>query len=401
VLLLLAMLALGQARRERPVRWAALAGLALTLAAGLRYEAWMLLPFLALLLWPDRRAMLAFGAVALLWPVAAMAGNLAVYGDPLHGITWASQHELQAMGRAALPLDERLERVGRFGEALVAGLTPALALVVAVGAACCLWQRRRSALWLVPAAGLGLLLSAAVLRGSLVPKVNYTETLALFLIPFAAAVPDLPALRRRGAAFALGAALAAVMAFLLVVGTLREVPGMRARSVVVAEVEAESPVPMFDGQAALLPLLETIRPVLAEAPDRGYVQGFIGFVARGYLALETLVHPDRIFSLPRQADGAGPSEPAAGSDRPLRVREMPLIGNAPPGLEDFLRRHPEGVVVIGEPARAEEKARLEGLGVELSELRRVSVPLPEELREDGEGDEARFDVVAYCYRADG
>ena len=47
----------------------------------------MLLPFLALVLWPNRRAMALFVAVGLVWPGLAMASNLAVYGDPLHGFT--------------------------------------------------------------------------------------------------------------------------------------------------------------------------------------------------------------------------------------------------------------------------------------------------------------------------
>ena len=68
LLVLLAMLALSRARGERPVLWAALGGLALTLAGGFRYEPWMLTPFLAAILWPQRRAMLTFLATASIWP---------------------------------------------------------------------------------------------------------------------------------------------------------------------------------------------------------------------------------------------------------------------------------------------------------------------------------------------
>jgi len=409
VLILAAMLALSQARRARSVPWAAAAGLALTLAAGLRYEAWLLTPFLAVLLWPRWPAVAVFVAAALVWPAIAMASNFAVYGDPLYGVTFASQHELHRMGTAAMSLPERLDRVGKFATALVSGLTPMLALVAAAGTALCLWERRRSALWLIPPSCLAALLFLAVLRGSLVPKMNYTETLALFILPFTAAALDLPALRRRGSAatLALCTALFASMAFLLVVGTLRRMPAVRERSVIVDKVSAESPVPTFKGQTELADLLATVRPVLAESPERGFVQDFIGFVPRGYLALSTLVHPDRIYSLPQDLGAADRAEQEPRSTLPLRARTMPLIGNEPPALEDFLRRYREGVLVIGSASRAaawlglseaDGTAGFRGLDLRVEELGRVSVPMPDELRPGGAKQGERLEVIAYRYR---
>ena len=406
VLILVAMLALSHARTARPLLWAALAGLAVTLGAGLRYEAWMLIPFLAVLLWPRWRAMALFVMLALLWPAVAMASNFLVYGDPLYGVTWASRHELVGMGTGALSLAERLDRVGTFAVAFVQGLTVPLALLVGAGVGLCVHERRRATIWLIPGLGLAALLSAAVLRGSLVPKMNYTETLALFAVPFVAAALDLPPLRRRGRAgiAALAALLLAAMSFLLVVGTLRRFPELRERSVIVSKVKAESPVPIFKGQTEFTGLLASIRPVLAGSPEHGLVQDFIGFVPRGHLGLNAHVHPDRIFSF-RQEPACTGREPRG--ELPLELRQMPLIGNDPPALEDFLQRYREGVLVLGTGLPAEawlgldgerDKARFQGLDLRLEKLGRITMPMPDELRPGGALDGERLEVVAYRYR---
>jgi hypothetical protein len=403
VLLVLAMLALSKVRERHALPWAALAGAALTLAGGLRYEAWMLMPFLALVLWPDRRAMALFVAVGLVWPVLAMASNLAVYGDPLHGFTWASHHELVRMGKGALPLTERLGLGLKFALHLVAGLTPGLALLAMAGAALCVVQRRRAAAWLIPVGGLTVLLCVATVRGSLVPKLNYTETLGLFLIPYVAAVASAAPVRRAGRAGmpALGVALLGSMALLLVVGTLRDLPGMRTRSALVARVPAVSPVPMFQGQAELGSLLPPIRHALASGPGRGYVSNFLGFVPTGYLALGTRAHPDRIFLMV-----AATGDQAIGEGLPLRRRPIPLIGNLASRLEEFLEQYPEGVVVLRQGSPLAEqlgagsgRAAPQFRDLQLAELARVSVPAPAEPRHRSDGpDDTTMEVVAYRYR---
>src|SRR6266540_2099251 len=101
--LLLAMIGLARARGEAGAwRHAAAGGIALTLASMLRYEAWMLLPLLALPLRRRPRLMLIFAACALAHPVLWTIGNWLHSGDPFYGFTAAARWELESMGRGRL-----------------------------------------------------------------------------------------------------------------------------------------------------------------------------------------------------------------------------------------------------------------------------------------------------------
>jgi 4-amino-4-deoxy-L-arabinose transferase-like glycosyltransferase len=83
-------------------RWV-LAGLALTLACATRYDVWMLIPVLAIVLALRRRYVAAgtFAAVALVFPIVWMIGNSRMHGDaqyPAHYInafhrTWFAENE--------------------------------------------------------------------------------------------------------------------------------------------------------------------------------------------------------------------------------------------------------------------------------------------------------------------
>lgn len=406
ICVLLAMLALSRARAERSVAWAALAGLALTLGGGFRYEPWMLTPFLAAILWPERRLMAAFLVTALIWPAIAGLSNLIVYHDPLWGITFASQHELVGMGTSALSLTARLTRGLTFLMAIVNGLSPLLTILVLVGIATCLRARHAALRWLIPVGGLLALLLAAVLRGSLVPKINYTETPILFLLPFAAMAltPERRTRLGRPTTLAITAVVLAGMASLLVIGTLRRFPEIREHNLIVGKIPAVTPVPIVRGQDQMILLGEAIGTEIGQAPQAGFVIDFLGFVPHGIISLASGIHPDRVYTLQRVPD----APPETRLDQPLRYREMPFIGNDPPDIASFLAHYPEGIIALSPdlPTRtawlglevADGHTYLRRLGLELTELHRVNVPMPDEMRPGGTKSTDRMDIVAYRYR---
>jgi 4-amino-4-deoxy-L-arabinose transferase-like glycosyltransferase len=404
LLLALALLALSRAR-EPSADWrhAAAAGLALTVAAMLRYEAWMLTPFLGLVLWPRRRLVAAFVAAAALWPVASMAANYVHYGDPFLGLGAGSAYELQAMGKAQLSLARRAGLPLRLVANLVAGMTPVLALLVALGALSCLVRRARQAVWLVPPAGLLVLLLVATARGAVVPKPHYTETIGLLLVPYLAAFLRSPPVRRLPAA-GVHAALFGSMALLLVIGTLRDVPGVRERSRLVRAVPALGPAPTFAGRDALDRLLPVVRADTAGEGD-GLVSDFLGYGATGYLALRSRLYPDRVWLAP-VAPEADLDMLAPGDRRPSRARVQPLLGDDPAALDEFLLRHPSGVLVLQPGSRlsarlgdrAPDRASAGGVDLALAELARVPWPLPPDRRLRAEGVPATAPGEAVVFR---
>jgi 4-amino-4-deoxy-L-arabinose transferase-like glycosyltransferase len=142
IFLLAAMLLVAIARSERGrANHAAGAGLALTLAAMLRYEAWMLIPLLGVLLWQKPRLMILFGVVAMIHPVIWMAGNWAATGDPLYSVTWAADWNLEAMGRVDLSVRELLLRGARYPITTLRGMNMLVGLLAVAGALIALIRR--------------------------------------------------------------------------------------------------------------------------------------------------------------------------------------------------------------------------------------------------------------------
>ena len=398
--LALALLALSRAR-EPSADWrhAAVAGLALTLAAMLRYEGWMLIPFLGLVLWPRLRLVGVFVTVSALWPVVSLAASYVHYGDALAGIHAVSSYELGAMGKAQLPLARRAAHVAKLGVNLAAGMTPVLALFAGLGALSCLVRRSKQAAWLIPSAGLFLVLLAAAARGSINPKSHYTETFGLLLIPFLAAFLGSPPVRRLPAA-GIYAALFGSMTFLLVIGTLRDIPGMRQHSALVRAIPALGPVPTFVGRD----VLDRVMPAVRDGD--GLVSDFLGYGATGYLALRSRRRPAQVWLAP-VAPNVDLDGRASEGQRSLRARPQPLAGSDYPELDEFLLHHRSGILVLQPGSRfsawlnyrAPDRASARGVGLALAELARAPWPLPSDarLRAEGVPAEAAGDAVVLRY----
>lgn len=405
--LALTLLALSKAH-DASATWvhAAVAGAAATLTTMLRVEGCLLLPFLALTLWGRWRLAAVFVAVAMIGPLASMVANIAHYGDPLHQINAAAGYELEAMGKEHLPLAQRLLRPMSLAVGMVAGMTPVLALLAGLGALYSLARLQRQAVWLIPLVGLTLLMFAAAVRGSLVIKPIYTETQGLLLIPFLAAFLLSPPVRRLGApaAAAIHAVLFGSMAFLLVIGTLRDIPGMRERSRFIAAIPALGPVPTLPDREVLDRLLPAIRA--QDGPgEPGLVVDYLGNPHTFYLGLHSLFHPSRIFLAPValvvDLDARLPPR-----ERPLRERWQPLRDSDLPDLDDFLRLHRTGVLVLQPGSRLaawmdyrQGRASVRGVPLMLEEFARIPWPLPSDvrLRAPGVPADATGEAIAFRY----
>jgi hypothetical protein len=167
---------------------AVLAGLSMTLACMLRYEGWLLLPFLTLPLIPRWKQIAAFLIPAMIHPLIWMTGNAVVNGNPFYSFAWSSNFEREVMGhRDVASLTLAAQKIWQLVMVTEKGLTFPLSLLAALGIAWCLWRRRLQALWLIPPLGLFLLLAVAGARGSLWFKPAYTITFGAMIIPFIAA----------------------------------------------------------------------------------------------------------------------------------------------------------------------------------------------------------------------
>lgn len=407
--LCLALTLLGLSRaRDVSATWAhaAAAGVAATLTTMLRVEGWLLLPFLALTLWGRWRLATVFVAVAMIGPLVTMVANTAHYDDPLHQLNAAAGYELEAMAKEDIPLAQRLLRPIGLVVGLIAGMTPVLALLAGLGALFSLVRVQRQAVWLIPLGGLSLLLFAAAIRGSLVLKPIYTETLGLLLIPFLAAFLVSPPVRRLGTPATAGihGILFGSMAFLLVIGTLRDIPGMRERSRLIAAIPALGPVPTLPDREVLDRLLAAIRA--QDGPgEPGLVIDYLGNPHSFYLGLHSLFHPSQIFIAPvtlvADLDARLPPR-----ERPLRERWQPLRDSDLPDLDDFLRLHRTGVVVLQPGSRLaawmdyrQGRASVRGVPLVLEELARIPWPLPGDarLRAPGVADDAPGEAIAFRY----
>ena len=353
--LLLAMAGVARARRsDGSWRHAAAAGLALTGASMLRYEGWMLIPLIAVLLRHRPRLLLAFCGCAAIHPIGWMIGNAAHYGDPFYSISYASRWELETMGRQAIARTALIRKAAAYPLVILSGMTAPLAAIAVAGAACAAATRHPARGWLVPLCGLAGLWMLAVARGSLVPKLNYTETAGTLLFPFAAVIYEYVGVRRRApAAFAgLAVGLAGITALLSCRACLDRVG--------LGFLAGVPPVPSIENQAIALQL----PPLLTEAIEQdspALVSDHYGWGAPRYVALLTRLPRHRMFLAP-----GAPGQQLNGDS-----------------LAQFLTTNPRGVLIAMSGSRfstalgispAAESAQFRGVRIGLEPLRTLPWP---------------------------
>ncbi len=276
-------------RADGEMRHAVFAGLAITLASMLRYEAWILMPFLALLLisHPGRAA--AFLATAMIHPVIWMIGSYLEFGNLLFSITTTSSYVEDATAHAPeTQLVAGLGRVARLIAATGVEMTVPVALMVAVGVIESLRSKRAESAWLIPPMALFAVFAYFAFRSSLPTKNSYSTTFGLLLIPFAAlALQRLGIERwsRRGCMAGAGALLAAMCLFMS--GSLIErLPGGKSLS-------AEA-VPTVADEASVRQLQALLQEAALTPGRDALIADNFGPRSTVYVAWQTGLHPEAI-----------------------------------------------------------------------------------------------------------
>jgi hypothetical protein len=303
-------------------RHAAASGIALTLASMLRYEAWMLIPLLGLLVWRRPRLLLIFAACALVHPIFWTVGNWLHNGDPFYGFTFAARWELETMGRGRLGWASLLARAAAYPWSVLEGMSLPIGLVCLAGAALALGARHRTAVWLVPLAGLLGLWGFGVARGALVPKLNYTEIAGTLLFPFSALLYQRLGVQRWPLPrIGLAAITLPLVSLLFVCRPCLERVGL-------GRLAGPTPIPRIENQPIALGLAATLRDAL-RGEDMALISDHYGWGSTHYVALLTGLPRSRIF--------LAPGAPNQRLD--------------PDSLADFLRRHARGVLIARSGSR--------------------------------------------------
>lgn len=332
--LLLSALFLSLARRAAgsSLKYGAAAGVALTLAGMLRYEGWMLIPLLGVMLWRKPKVMLVFLAASMIHPLFWMIGNGIHHGDPLYPITWASNWELNMEG-VGERLDRRavLRRLVFYPGTTLIGMTPVVALLALAGAAIAVVRRKSCALWLIPCVGLMVLLVLPAARGSLAMKMKYTATLGTLFYPFAAvSLMSMGALmstpRRRWSVGILLALSSIAFSYPTALSATRWIPLREYHRL--PEIDA---IPRLSEPERTKELAAIVNEAF-ESENDGFISDFYGYHHSFYVALLTRRHPDRIFMAP------------GAPNQKLRTN----------ALEQRVAEHPRGVILLCEGSRFAE-----------------------------------------------
>ncbi len=176
--------------RDRSGQWwhALLGGLTMTLACMLRYEGWVLIPFMAAVLIRKPIALLLFAVMASLHPVLWMLGNQHHHGDMLYSVNAALDWQTHVEGiNVGLNYKRMLAR-GLFVPCILfLGMTPPISMLVAIGVVTAFVRRRWTLLvWLVPFGGLALAAIYKVVTGGMFRRPSYSIILGFLILPYAA-----------------------------------------------------------------------------------------------------------------------------------------------------------------------------------------------------------------------
>jgi 4-amino-4-deoxy-L-arabinose transferase-like glycosyltransferase len=181
------LLLLSYARCQTGKLWhVSLAGLMLSLAAALRYEAWVLIPFMGLVLWRKPKFMLCFWVVAMIVPGLWMLGSIVAHGDPFYSFHYQALDTAKNFAeRGGLSWRNRLVRLLFFPGVLFFGLSGIVFCLAIWGMGRSIRLRQPQAIWLIPCFGLLAVLLYKSLSGTMNLQPRYALVPGMFLLPFA------------------------------------------------------------------------------------------------------------------------------------------------------------------------------------------------------------------------
>jgi hypothetical protein len=191
-LVALALPFLSLARSREGKLWhGVMAGLCLTLAAALRYEAWLMVPLLGSVLWRRPKHLIYFVCTALLFPLFWLGGSALVQGDPLFSFHFQAIDTAKTLAeRGGMSPLKRIARGLFFPGILCFGMSVMIFILSLWGAGVTLWQRHRQSIWLISFLGLLALFSYKSISGSMNLQPRYILVMGMLFLPFATVALD-------------------------------------------------------------------------------------------------------------------------------------------------------------------------------------------------------------------
>jgi hypothetical protein len=326
---LLALYLLSLARKPAGKWWhAVFAGAAMTLAGMLRYDAWLLMPFLAVALWRRPAFAAGFLATAAIFPASWMYGNWRAHQNPFYFI---SREAMDMADREDADTTRRLWLALFYPGTIFLGLTPVVAALAATGALICLARNTARAIWLVPGIGLLTIFSLKSGEAHLPLKSRYTISIGALFLCYAAEAFKLPAFARLR-----GRVKIALIASLALSMTAFSYADRFALPEAFHGVFRSSfnAIPKVKYSAEMQEIAAAVGRHLDSAKD-AFICDYLGLSMTFFVALKTRLHPDRIFLAP--GDRYPPYDPSHLSALTSRHQDGLLLLKSGSWFDGLLR----------------------------------------------------------------
>lgn len=166
------------------------AGIFLTIACGIRYEGWVFIGFLGLIVWirSGFKNAFIFGIFSMIFPLYWMIGNYIAKDDPLYSINAANYWNtvMEGVNEQVSDLDIRM-RILFFPFSVFLFLTPLLSIISVVTFIYALKNnlfKFKHLLWFIPFMGIMIMYIQKTYNGSLLMHHRYSAIPLLFIVPY-------------------------------------------------------------------------------------------------------------------------------------------------------------------------------------------------------------------------
>lgn len=182
-------LARGLTRQDRKSVDFIYAGLSITVAAGLRYEAWVLIACLTLvlLLYKKWKETLFFWLAAMIFPFFWMIVGQVYHDDFLFGVNGAYTWNVELMGvNENLNDTERIKRIFFFPFSWFLAVSPFISWIIIYSCISGILKKRitlKQYIWLIPLVVIGVSFLLKAQNGTLLLQHRFTASLVLFSSP--------------------------------------------------------------------------------------------------------------------------------------------------------------------------------------------------------------------------
>jgi len=284
-----AMYFLSQGRKtQQQIKYGILAGLAITLAGGFRYEAWLLIAvFTAVLFFQKQwKMMIAFMIFSMIVPGFWMVGCYIDEGDIFYGPNGAYRWNVVISGvNDHMTFEKYVRRTFFFFISWIFLLTPVVSFLIVyftIKSRKLKSISRDTWLWLIPFGVLFLMFIYKALNGTLLLQHRFTLSLILMSLPFYALMfQDGKSLKTKRII-----ALAVVVLFIPYSFLNRDI----------------NSIPRLKNQG-MVDLVELMNSNTTDPQHEGLVLDFVGWESTYYLSLKSDIIPENIFRVNGAAHG--------------------------------------------------------------------------------------------------